>query len=95
MGNSKFCPVLKGQNPETFRLYEALESGTLPVTTITDVAYLAWIEEKLGLSSLYDWTRPSTVLGSTVITEETRLEVGRRWNVWKQEIKKACAMLFQ
>ena len=95
MGNSKFCPVLKGQNPETFRLYEALESGTLPVTTITDVAYLAWIEEKLGLSSLYDWTHPSIVLGSNTVTEETRLEVGRRWNVWKQEIKKACAILFQ
>jgi hypothetical protein len=53
LGNSKFCPILKGQNAETFRLYEALEAGTLPITTITDSTYLAWIEEKLGLSSLY------------------------------------------
>jgi GR25 family glycosyltransferase involved in LPS biosynthesis len=95
LGNSKFCPVLKGQNPETFRLYEALEAGCLPVTTITDKKYVAWIEEHLGLSSLYDWTHPSIVLGSNTIAEETRLEVSRRWNVWKDEIKKACAVLFQ
>jgi GR25 family glycosyltransferase involved in LPS biosynthesis len=95
LGNSKFCPVLKGQNPETFRLYEALEAGCLPVTTITDTKYVAWIEEHLGLSSLYDWTHPSIALSSSAITEETRLEVGRRWNVWKQEIKKACSILFQ
>ena len=94
LGNSKFCPVLKGQNPETFRLYEALEAGCLPVTTITDTVYVAWIEKHLGLSSLYDWTHPSIALSST-ITEETRLEVGRRWNTWKQSIKTACATLFQ
>jgi GR25 family glycosyltransferase involved in LPS biosynthesis len=94
LGNSKFCPVLKGQNPETFRLYEALEAGCLPVTTITDKVYLAWIEEHLGLSSLYDWTNPSVVLISTAITEETRLEVGRRWNAWKDAVKAACAALF-
>ena len=95
MGNSKFCPILKGQNPETFRLYEALEAGCLPVTTITDNKYLAWIEEHLGLSSLYNWTNPSEALKSNIITEETRLEVGRRWNVWKDVIKTACAALFQ
>jgi len=95
MGNSKFCPILKGQNPETFRLYEALESGCLPVTTITDAGYLAWIEEHLGLSSLYNWTNPSAVLGSTTITEETRLEVARRWNVWKEVTKAGCAGLLQ
>jgi GR25 family glycosyltransferase involved in LPS biosynthesis len=95
LGNSKFCPVLKGQNPETFRLYEALEAGCLPVTTITDTKYVTWIEEHLGLSSLYDWTHPSVALSSSTITEETRLEVGRRWNAWKQAIKTACAALFQ
>jgi GR25 family glycosyltransferase involved in LPS biosynthesis len=95
LGNSKFCPILKGQNSETFRLYEALEAGCLPVTTITDTVYLAWIEDHLGLSSLYNWTNPSAAMGSNTITEETRLEVGRRWNTWKEEIKKACAILFQ
>jgi GR25 family glycosyltransferase involved in LPS biosynthesis len=92
MGNSKFCPVLKGQNPETFRLYEALEAGCLPVTTITDDKYLAWVEENMGLSALYDWTKPSAVLGSEV-NEETRLEVGKRWAAWKERVKDACKVL--
>lgn len=94
MGNSKFCPILRGQHPETFRLYEALEAGCLPVTTITEPWYLTWIEDHLGLSSLYDWTHPSTVLG-TVVGEEIRLEVGRRWATWKQKVKNACAALLQ
>ena len=92
MGNSKFCPILKGQNPETFRLYEALEAGCLPVTTITDDKYLAWVEENMGLSALYDWTKPSVVLGSEV-NEETRLEVGKRWAAWKERAKDACKVL--
>ena len=93
MGNSKFCPILKGQNPETFRLYEALEAGCLPVTTITDDKYLAWVEENMGLSALYDWTKPSAVLGSDKVNEETRLEVGRRWTAWKQRAREACKVL--
>ena len=95
MGNSKFCPILRGQNPETFRLYEALEAGTLPVTTITDENYLAWIENNLGLSALYDWTHPSEVLADKKIGETIRVIVTVRWNAWKQRVKKACASLFK
>jgi hypothetical protein len=94
MGNSKFCPILKGQNPETFRLYEALESGTLPVTTITDASYLAWMEENLGLSSLYDWTHPSVVLGAA-LSEDIQQTVMARWKEWKERTKTAVAALFQ
>lgn len=95
MGNSKFCPILRGQNPETFRLYEALESGTLPVTTISDTDYLKWIEDNLGLSSLYDWTHPTALLNSNHATEHTRVLVSERWNAWKERIKTSCAALFK
>jgi hypothetical protein len=95
IGNSKFCPILKGQNSETFRMYEALEAGCLPVTTITDPNYLKWIEENMDLSSLYNWTQPASVLANQGISEETRLEVGRRWNAWKERIRNACSTLFK
>jgi GR25 family glycosyltransferase involved in LPS biosynthesis len=95
MGNSKFCPILRGQNPETFRLYEALESGALPVTTISDTDYLKWIEDNLGLSSLYDWTHPTALLNSNSVTEHMRGLVSERWNAWKERIKTACASLFK
>ena len=87
LGNSKFCPILKGQNAETFRLYEALEAGALPITTITDPVYLAWIEEHLGLSSLYPWTNPMEAMKAG---EEVQKEVRARWFKWKVVLKEKC-----
>ena len=89
LGNSKFCPVLKGNNVETFRFYEALEAGALPITPIVDSAYLGWVGGQLDLSSLYEWTNPESVLRSGV-TEEIRLEVMKRWSAWKLKLKEDC-----
>ena len=87
LSNSKFCPILKGNNDETFRLYEALEAGCLPVTTITNATYLNWVDKHLGLSSLYQWTNPVATMQSNTITESLRQEVGKRWLIWKQQIQ--------
>jgi len=87
LSNSKFCPILRGNNDETFRLYEALEAGCLPVTTITNASYLNWVDKHLGLSSLYQWTNPVATMQSNTITESLRLEVGKRWLNWKQHIQ--------
>jgi len=92
--NSKFCPILKGQNVETFRLYEALEAGCLPVTNLTDSAYLSWIDQNLGLSSFYEWTNPVAIFNGTTIDETVRQQVGERWNAWKQRIHESCFDLF-
>lgn len=84
LGNSQFCPILKGQHAETFRFYEALEAGTLPVTNITDEVWLAWIEREMGLSSLYPW-KDVRIMASGV-DEEIRVEVVRRWAAWKARV---------
>jgi hypothetical protein len=90
LGNSKFCPILRGNNDETFRLYECLEAGALPVTLITDTMYLNWVDSYLNLSSLYEWTNPLLIMQRNTITEEIRVEVMRRWTNWKQMIKSVC-----
>ena len=87
LSNSKFCPILRGNNDETFRLYEALEAGCLPVTTITNATYLKWIDKHLGLSSLYQWTNPIATMQSNTNTESLRVEVSKRWLNWKQQIQ--------
>jgi hypothetical protein len=92
LGNSKFCPILRGNHVETFRLYEALEAGALPITTITDTGYLGWIEEHMGLSSLYPWTQPLLALQQGQ-SESIRQEVYKRWASWKQSIRTVCAAL--
>ena len=90
LGNSKFCPILKGQHSETFRLYEALEAGTLPLTTLTDPAYLEWIDSNLNLSGLYDWTNPTAVLSGPSLSEDVHVEVIKRWATWKKKVQDIC-----
>jgi hypothetical protein len=93
LSNSKFCPILKGNNVETFRLYEALESGVLPLTTIKDSNYIQWIEENMKLSELYNWTNPEEVLTKMELTEEIYNKVMERWTNWKNKLKNQCKLL--
>ena len=85
LGNSKFCPIMRGHHSETFRLYEALEAGSLPII-FTDDNYTTWIDKHLNLSSLYDWKNPEKCMNDP-ITEEIRQEVVKRWNEWKKSIQ--------
>lgn len=87
LGNSKFCPVLRGNHEETFRLYEALEAGTLPIAVEAN-DYTRWIDEHLKLSELYDWTNPKTM--DLPIGEEIQKEVVKRWAQWKENVKAIC-----
>lgn len=81
---------MRGQNVETFRMYEALEAGSLPVTFVKD-AYSAWIDENLQLTQLYDWTNPNIM--AFPLSEEIRGEVQKRWNMWKETLKVECRAL--
>ena len=85
--NSIWCPVLRGNNPETFRFYEALEAGTLPIA-IEANAYTAWIDSHLHLSDLYAWTTPAIL--EKPCTTELQREVISRWNRWKEEVRQLC-----
>lgn len=54
---SKFVPILKGQTFETFRLYEALELGCIPlyVRSEGDEVYWSWLRSHLTLIELKSW----------------------------------------
>jgi hypothetical protein len=89
LGNSKFCPILKGNNMETFRLYEALEAGTLPIS-VEKNAYTDWIDKHMNLSELYNWTNPNM---ERLITEPIQKEVMKRWAQWKKELQQICKVI--
>lgn len=94
LNDTKFCPILKGNHYETFRLYEALEAGALPITTITDVNYLTWVEEHLGLEQFYLWNKPTEMLRNpTAVDELVRTIVQQKWGEWKKKIQEACQRL--
>jgi GR25 family glycosyltransferase involved in LPS biosynthesis len=89
----KFCPVLRGNNVETFRFYEALESGTLPVTTITDRVFLDRVEKELGLSTLYPWTEPERAMKDEKQDyDKIQKEVSQRWVQWKGRLQAEMAI---
>jgi GR25 family glycosyltransferase involved in LPS biosynthesis len=87
LGKTKFCPVLRGNNMETFRLYEALEAGCVPVCMETD-PFLDIIDRELDLTSLYAWKEPVTTISSP-FQAEIQQEVIRRWAAWKERVRAA------
>ena len=88
--NSMFCPVLRGNNFETFRLYECLEAGTIPLYIRNEGDDLFWsFISKLGLLSITD-----NIVGvirdfikNPSKAETYRQTLMKQWDIWKCEIK--------
>jgi len=59
--NSKFCLCPRGYGLNSFRLYEAMQLGCIPVI-ITDNFYLPWADE-------LDWSKFSVLIHSTQLPE--------------------------
>ena len=89
--NSQFCPILKGNNMETFRLYEAFEAGTLPLfgSSISS-DFLEWVKKHIDVSAIYDWTTSESMNLPIKIKETARLQMAEQWKQWKEEIRMAC-----
>ena len=96
LGNSQFCPILKGNHMETFRLYEALEAGTLPLFGPTiSPSYLEWIKKHVDVSAIYDWTSIESMTMPMETKEKARVEIVRQWKIWKESIQKSCRTLIE
>ncbi len=91
--NSKFCPILRGNNIETFRLYECLENGVIPIYVRMDGddEFWNWITSKIKLINLKDWSTAKNAI-NYFISNPDKAELYRtgiitQWNQWKNEIK--------
>ena len=94
--NSQFCPILKGNNTETFRLYEALEEGVLPIfgPSISS-EFLEWVKTYIDVSKIYDWNDIESINMSAETKESACLEIMRQWSAWKEKIRAACSQLIK
>lgn len=96
LAESKFVPILRGNNCETFRFYEALEAGAIPIVIS---------EEKGG--AYYQWVRDTFHIG-IYTREEARdameqlqdsdgvmcqCEQGEQWSRFKQEVREKVRRL--
>ena len=99
LSNSKFCPILRGNNIETFRLYEVLEMGTIPiyVRVEDDINFWNIISTKLQIIQLDTWEKAiqfiKLLLDKKDYAEKYRLKLIENWQIWKDDIKLQCKKL--
>jgi GR25 family glycosyltransferase involved in LPS biosynthesis len=85
------CP--RGQNAESFRVYEALDFGCLPliVRDTDNELYYNMLSEKLHLPIFSSWTEVRQMLGQFIDRkmdlDNIRRIVLAQWSVWKTQMK--------
>jgi GR25 family glycosyltransferase involved in LPS biosynthesis len=93
VAKSKYVPCVRGNHYETFRMYETLEAGSVPiyVRTAGDEAYWTWLKSKLPLLNIESWDQAAKYMRHFVSNEahatKYRDGVLAAWSAWKAELK--------
>jgi alpha(1,3/1,4) fucosyltransferase len=94
MTNSVFVPCPDGINPETFRFYEALEAGCIPLVVKTEknAAWLNWVSNYIPIMANDSWEDAVRIM-YTLLSKPERLEIYRSqilngWWKWTQDLKR-------
>lgn len=94
--DSIFIPCPKGQNVETFRFWEALDHGAIPIYVREpgDDLYFNYISSKLPLISLPSWIHAHDYVQSLLQNTPTLLRYRdtliQKWMIWKLELQTDC-----
>jgi len=95
MQQSIFVPCPGGQNPETFRFYEALMCGCIPLVLRgpENEQWFQWVSEKIPLVSLSSWDDAARIMLSLTANPD-RLAIYRErvltgWANWLKELEDA------
>jgi GR25 family glycosyltransferase involved in LPS biosynthesis len=88
-----FVPCPDGVNPETFRFYEALECGCIPliVTTEANATWVDFITEHIQILPLKSWEDAAKfvthLLQNIEMLEVYRAKVLSSWIEWRKELE--------
>ena len=80
-------------NPETFRFYEALECGCLPVlvSSPANQAWVDWVTEELSILPLQSWGEAKGFLEHLMrnieLLEMYRTKLLTAWVRWRDRLK--------
>jgi hypothetical protein len=91
--NSIFVPCPRGMNPETFRFYEALEAGCIPIVLKTrqNEAWFRWVSEHIPLVDISTWEDAVRIMMQLLVKPETleiyRSEIMKGWVSWTNSLK--------
>jgi GR25 family glycosyltransferase involved in LPS biosynthesis len=92
--DSYFVPCPSGNNEETYRLYEALECGCVPLyvkrSDSKDDAYVMWLQKEIGLLPVRTWEEVR-ILINHFMNDKNTLENYRdmllsKWVLWKRSL---------
>ncbi len=95
MLNSMFVPCPGGVNVETFRMYEALECGAIPlyVRKAGDEAYVALLKKHMNLLEVQSWPQAVGLIGYLLqhkdVMEKYRLALLVGWCALKRASREA------
>ena len=88
-----FVPCPDGMNPETFRFYEALECGCIPliVRTPANAVWVDWVCENIQILPLSSWAEAAKLV-EHLMREKQMLEAYRgkilmSWINWRQKLQ--------
>lgn len=88
-----FVPCPDGMNPETFRFYEALECGCIPllVRTEANAFWVDWVCENLQLLPLPSWEAAAKLVEHLMrekqMLEAYRMKVLSAWMEWRVRLR--------
>jgi hypothetical protein len=88
-----FVPCPDGVNPETFRFYEALECGCIPllVTSQANADWVSWVLRRLSIIPLKSWEDAAKfvthLLQNREMLEVYRTKVLSSWIEWRKELQ--------
>ena len=93
MLNSIFVPCPDGMNPETYRLYETMECGAMPVIvkTTQNAEFVEWLTENVSILPLSSWEEAvklmQHLLASPKMLEVYREKMLTSWLAWRERLK--------
>jgi hypothetical protein len=91
--NSWCVPCPSGQNSETYRFYEALEAGSVPVLVRGDVSeeYLSFLQRWLPLLLADNWGHAAqlvyTLKAKPEVYEQYREHLLNSWEKMKNDVR--------
>lgn len=98
--NTHFMPCPRGQNPETFRLYEALEYGAIPVLIREhgDNLFIKMVTSNVPVPIFDTWSAATaftqSLLQNPITLAEYHTMMSSKWSSWKKNLAKVCAIHF-
>ena len=100
--NSWFVPCPGGQNAETFRIYEALEAGAIPVFVKDETIepLIGQLARRLPLLVAENWGQAAAIIhtlknGQPEQYDMIRGQVLNAWVAWKEDIRATVRKIFR